>query len=236
VRLRDLAALYLVAGVACAVAIWRTSSRRGPGAAFSALLAVVLWPLWAPIALTGPTRVRTRHASPGRAVAGSPVAATAARIEDSLREGVAACAGTSFEAMLSRDAADRIAAEVRRAAERHAELGEMLARDGLDVGAAEARLEELQRVGASPRAVSTARLHLDNVRRLVTLRERDAQALDELSDLVQALRAQLVLARYAGPQADGAFGMVSDLWARVEGLGVALGADVAEEPGPAEVA
>ncbi|MFT3773425.1 MAG: hypothetical protein QM820_49240 [Minicystis sp.] len=44
-------------------------------------------------------------------------------------------------------------------------------------------------------------------------------------NLVQALRAQLVLARFAGSQPEGAGGIVSELWARVEGLGVALGAD-----------
>jgi hypothetical protein len=65
-------------------------------------------------------------------------------------------------------------------------------------------------------------MHLDNVRRIEALRDRDARALEELADLVGALRAQLALARFAGSQAEGTSGIVSEMWARVEGLGAAL--------------
>lgn len=225
--LEDLAILYLVVGVACAIAIYRTAPTRDAMAIVSAAVAVPLWPLWAPVALTGKKRGDARARADRAPDPGSPLAAAAERIEAALREGVDACAGTSLEALLPRDAADRIAAEVRRAAGRHAEIGELLARDGFDLASAEARLAELQAAGGSPRAVGTARLHLDNVRRLAALRERDERAIAELSDLVQALRAQLVVARFAGSQPEGASGIVSDLWARVEGLGVALGADEA---------
>jgi hypothetical protein len=235
--LGDLVVLYLVVGLACAVAVYRTSPAAGASRAASAALAVPLWPLWAPIALTSGKRPSPppAGASPGPA---TPVTEAAARIEAALREGVEACVGTSLEALLPRDAAQRIAAEVRRAAGRYAEIGALLGREGFDLAAAEAKLRALTDADASPRALSTARLHLDNVRRLVALRERDARALDELADLVQALRAQLVLARFAGSQAEGAGGIVSDLWARVEGLGVALGADdvLPSLPDRAEVA
>lgn len=225
--LTDLAALYLIAGLACAVAIYRSAPEPGVAAVASAALAVPLWPLWAPIALTESKRPRPR-AREGReaeAPPSSPVAAAAARIESALREAVEACAGTSLEALLPRAAADRISAEVRRAADRHAELSALVGREGFDLVAAEARVADLASADASPRAASTARLHLDNVRRLLAMRDRDALALDELADLVQALRAQLVLARFAGSQAEGAGGIVSEVWARVEGLGVALGVD-----------
>lgn len=229
--LGDLGVIYLVAGLACAVAIYRSSPERGPRAIASAAVAVPIWPLWAPIALTAGRRASP---APRPAADGSPLAESAQRIEAALREGVEACAGTPLSALLPQGAADRIAAEVRRAAARHTELGQLLGRDGFDLAAAERRVAELTDPAASPRALSTARLHLDNVRRLAALRERDARALAELSDLVQALRAQLVVARYAGAQPEGASGIVADLWARVEGLGVALGAD--EEPAQAEVA
>jgi hypothetical protein len=221
--LRDLAAIYLVLGVACAVAIYRTSPERGVSALASAALAVPLWPLWGPVVLTStkrPPAPALSALSPS-----SPVAGAAARIEAALREGVAVCAGTSLEALLPRDAADRISAEVHRAARRHDELSALLGREGFDRAAAEARLAELTRAEASARALSTARLHLDNVRRLGAMRDRDARALDELADLMQALRAQLVVAQFEGAQAEGAGGIVSEMWARVEGLGVALGDD-----------
>jgi hypothetical protein len=68
-------------------------------------------------------------------------------------------------------------------------------------------------------------VHLENVRRIAALRDRDARALEELADLVGALRAQLALARFAGSHAEGTSGIVSEMWARVEGLGAALADD-----------
>lgn len=234
--LTDLAVLYLLAGLACAVAVYRAAPLPGARAVAAAALAVPLWPLWAPIALTERQRPRARDAGDRDGGApsvpsSSPVAAAAARIDAALREAVDACAGTALESLLPRAAADRIAAEVRRAADRHAELSALVGREGFDLAAAEARVRALTAREASPRAVSTASLHLDNVRRLLAMRDRDALALDELADLVQALRAQLVLARFAGSRAEGAGGIVSEVWARVEGLGVALDVDLGVEEG-----
>lgn len=212
--LADLAVLYLIVGLACAVAIYRTSPEPGRRAVASAALAVPLWPLWAPIALT--VRGGSRPAP--------PQGDAAKRVMAALDEGVEACASTPLEALLSRDAAARIAVEVTRAADRHAELEELLRRDGFALDEASQRVAELERSGASARALAPARLHLDNVKRLAALRDRDALALEELADLVQALRTQLVLARFAGSPVAGASGIVSEVWARVEGLGAAIDA------------
>ncbi|WP_437685083.1 hypothetical protein [Sorangium sp. So ce176] len=227
--LRDLSVLYLIAGLACAVAVYRAARAVGGGerrrAAFSAALCMPLWPIWAPVALTA------RRAEPG----GTPgTSAAAARVQGALREGVSACAGTSFEALLSREAASRIEAEVARAAARHAELDALLRQSGFDEAAAAARVAEIERGGAgSGRALATAHLHLENIRRLRAMRDRDARALEELADLVQALRTQLVLARFAGSSVEGVGGIVSEVWARVEGLGAAIdahGGVASEEP------
>lgn len=215
--LRDLALLYLIAGLACAVAVYRSSTDSRPKAVASAALAVPLWPLWAPIALTTAQRS-------GSAALSAATADAAARVKRALQEGIESCAGTSYESLLSRDAASRIDASVTRAAARHAELDALLRREGFDAAAASARVLDLEKSGASLRAVATARLHLDNVRRLHAMRERDARALDELADLVQALRTQLVLARFAGSSVEGVGGIVSEVWARVEGLGAAMDA------------
>ena len=48
-RLVDLAALYLLTGTACAVALYRRDPARG---VLNAITALPLWPLWAPIAWT----------------------------------------------------------------------------------------------------------------------------------------------------------------------------------------
>ena len=146
-------------------------------------------------------------------------------MQEALREGVEACAGTSLEGLLSTDAAARIAAEVARASARQAELEALLTKDEFDLQAAEARALSLEKEAGSPRAIATARLHVDNIRRLCALRDRDARSLDELADLVQALRTQLVLARFEGSSVEGASGIVSEVWARVEGLGAAMDTD-----------
>ena len=271
-RLADLALLYAAAGVACAVAIYRTEGGSRARALAAAALAIPLWPLWAPIALTSTRRAPRPAWGPapggegaGRAAAKRPAGArrgapdAAARLEAALHEGVEACAGTALEALLSKGAAARIAAEVARAAARRDELGTLLARDDFDLRAAERRVADLERErGASPsapgalpedrapplhpRALTTARLHLENVRCLHALRVRDERALEELSDLVQALRTQLVLARFAGSSIEGASGIVSEVWARVEGLGAVMEAQDDDlvspppaPPGPAPV-
>jgi hypothetical protein len=229
--LADLAIVYLVLGACCGVAIYRASPEPRARAAASAAVAVPLWPLWAPIALTARRGAPARHAQGGEA----------ARIEAALRECVDACAAGPLESLLPRDAAERIGAGVRRAADRHAELGVLLARPDFDLAAAARRVAELERAGASARAVATARLHQDNVRRLHALRDRDARAMGELADLVQALRTQLTLARFgalgadldggaAGPPATASGqdigGIVAEVWARVEGLGAAMEGDL----------
>jgi len=57
------------------------------------------------------------------------------------------------------------------------------------------------------------------VLRLAQLRDADRRTLEEMGDALEALRSQIVLARVAAP---GSSDIVSELWARVEGLGAAL--------------
>lgn len=228
--LLDLGWLYLLVGVACAVAVvrrsgsWQTSAGRGQTAG-SAILTTLLWPLWAPIALTG-TPSSARRAGPRERSApqSASVATAVRRIDEALREGVDTAEGSALAALLPASAAERILAEVARVAARHAELEQLLHTPDFDVGRADARLAALEAAGGPARAIATARLHAENVRRLARLRDRDARALDELADLTAALRTQLVLARFAGSSVDGASGIVGEVWARVEGLSEAMDA------------
>jgi hypothetical protein len=227
--------LYALVGVACAVAVLRRSSgpheKAGMGAFWSAVATVPLWPLWAPFVLATP-RPRDRpvtaaDAGEGRTAVhatatheGETSRAARARIRRALDESVKAVAGTEVAPLFSRHVADRIAEEVGRVAQRIDELLGLTSSAGLDRAAAEQRLRALEtEAGASDRAVATARLQLESLMRLEALRASDARALDELADLLEALRAQLLLARYAGSAADGTSAIVSEVWARLEGLG-----------------
>lgn len=190
------------------------------GALASALMTVPLWPLWAPFALA-PARAR-EPASRSR----PENDALRARVDQALAEAVAAVAESPMSEVFTQRTATRIAAEVAQIAGRLADLGALAERNGFDREASARRLEELARSGASDRALAAARLQHDSLERLAELRAADARALEELAELLEALRTQLVLARYAGSPADGAPAIVSEVWARLEGLGAVL------DPGP----
>jgi hypothetical protein len=209
--LRDLLALYATIGVACAVAVMRRAEGPRAAALASALVTVPLWPVWAPFALG---RTRARRGPEGQG--------SVARIERALEEAVQAVAGTNMADVFSRQAAARIMAQVERVAVRLDELAGLAAQSGLDVAASRERLRALEERRAPERAVATARMQLESLLRLEQLKASDLCALDELADLLEALRTQLLLARYEGSSAEGVGAIVSEVWARLEGLGEAF--------------
>lgn len=203
----DLTLLYSIVGLGCAVVVYRKTHGPTKKRLASAAVAIPLWPIWVPIALIDDAPPRSRASD------------RAARIETELTEAVRAAAGSPFEVLLPRDAAEQIRAELDHALTRIAELDDVLAQPSLDIHAAEARVSELTQAGASRRAIRTAVLHRDNVARIQALRDKHVRAIEELAELVGALRSQLVLARYAGSSPEGVGGIVSEMWARVESLG-----------------
>lgn len=210
-NLSDLLVLYGAAGVASSAIVYKKNPERGRSALLSALLALPLWPLWLPVALTAQSRPPAR---PGPATGDTTRAA--------IWEAHEAVVGSPLEPLLPREAALRMLQEVERASERHRELVQLLGQRSFSAQAAEQRIEQLTRDGSSARSLAPARLHLENVRRLENLRSRDAQTLSELGELATTLRTQLVLARYAGSTPHDAGDIVSEVWARVEVLGSTL--------------
>lgn len=203
--LRDVIVVYLLVGVACAVAVVRRAPARGARLVASAALTVPLWPLWAPFALSGP---RSSGAS----------GAARARIERALGDAVSAVAGTELAPLFPRAGAARISAEVARLCAR---LDGMAAasEDSRETGR---RVEQLVAQGAPERVVATARRRHETAERLEALAAHDRQTLDELAELLEALRAQLVLARYGGTlggsSPEGAGALVTEVWARLEAM------------------
>jgi hypothetical protein len=220
VSLRDLLVLYGVVGVACAIAVVRRGRGSGASAVTSAMATVVLWPLWAPFALGTPA-ARLAGGGGGGGGGGAPAGALA-RIQRALDEAVRAVAGTPMSDVFPPRVAARIGAEVTRLSARLDELAALTARTGFDADASAQRLRDLEASGAPERTIVTARLQHESLTRLVQLRAADAQALDDLAGLLEALRTQLLLARYSGAAADGAGAIVSEVWARLEGIGTAF--------------
>ncbi len=224
-KLWDLAALYLAVGAACAVALYRRSPEKRRAALVNALTAIPRWPLWMPIAWTAKREAAQLDAEAGERVR---------RILMALEEGVASVLGTPLEKLLNGGAAEQIRREVERIAARHQELVTLLARDEFNPDVAERRLAALESSGAPVRLRASARLHLDNVRRLAELAERDRRALDELLGLVDALRTQLVLVRLSGSSVEGVGDIVNELWTRLESLNEASDELTRPPPRPAE--
>jgi hypothetical protein len=212
VSLRELCVVYLVVGVACAALVVRKGAMDASRLA-SVAATVVMWPLWAPFALGKPAVPRAPSARDGGAVA---------RIERALAEAVDAAEGTPMRDVFSRAVAARILAEVARVATRIGELRALAQRAGFDVAASARKLQSLESSGAPERTVATARMQHESLMRLEKILADDLQALDDLADLLEALRAQLLLARYAGSSAEGAEAMVGEVWARLEGLGAVM--------------
>ncbi len=218
--LRDLLTLYVVFGLCFAIAIYRSSPETNSSRLGSAALAVPLWPLWAPIALTA-----KRANTLGAAGQTTGTNTTLRRVQAALADAIASIQGTPLATLLPPEAALRIEAEVVRREKRLSELSTLFGKEAFDVVRLEARVLQLETSGGSARALSTARLELDNVRRLSALRDRDARGLEELCALVEALRTQVTLARFSGSSAADIGGIVGEVWARVEGLGAAIEAE-----------
>jgi len=207
-NLGDLGVLYSVAGALSGVVVYRRMQpERGLRALGSAALAVPLWPLWLPVLFASRQAERSVQRS------------GATETEAALLEGHEAVRNTPLEPLLPRTAVDRLLRELRRASERYAELTSLLSKKGFDRAAAEERVTRLELRAESPRTLASARLHLENVIRLQRLAARDRRALEELSELIAALRTQLVFARYSGSTPGEAGDIVTEVWARVEMLG-----------------
>jgi hypothetical protein len=208
-RLVDLGLLYAGVGVACAVTLYRRAPVRNREALATALTAVPLWPIWAPIAWTARSEpAYSRHGSHARV----------SRIGAALDEAVELVRGSPLERVLGRESARTIMDEAERLSARNEELVQLLSREEFDIAAAERRLEALEHTRASPRVCASVRMHVENIRRLRNLAETEARALEELAALVGALRTELMVVKLSGSSADSVDDIVRDLSAHIEGL------------------
>jgi hypothetical protein len=198
--------MYFGVGALAAAVLARREATPAARAT-TAAAALLAWPLWAPIALS--------REPPAR---GPSTRGPEARILRALEEALEAVRGTPLATLLPQRSVEAMRASVARASQRVGELEAAVALPSHDPERARRRLEGLEAEGASSRTLATARVHLDNIERLARLLSRERRALDELADLCDALRSQLVLARYAGSNLHGIGDTVDEVAARVDGL------------------
>lgn len=204
----DLAIIYGVLGVGCAGCIVVVERQEGQVRLHSVLLAITIWPLWAPLALAKAPKQRS-------VIGGEEILSpTEALLEDAIQAG----AGTAFSDLLPKPAVDRITTALRRAELRKQELESLLGQPEFD---REHARQRLLAIGDSRNSAS-ARLHLENIERLHTLKQKSIDTTDELHELLAALRTQLVLARF-DTDVKGVDEIVDEVWNRVAGLNEALG-------------
>ena len=184
--------------IGAAIAIGCAIARRASVA--DVILLVTLWPIAAPLVLTG------RTDSIGQAESGELVAALAR-----------AQASPLASVLPDAETARVLQSRLREAALRLSELDEVLARPDFDPSAAEHRAGELTARGATA-AAATAQLRVRTLGQLRKLRERYRTELDEVRELIAQLVTQAELVRLQPSIAHASSELVRELVDRVEGL------------------
>ncbi len=208
-HLIDLGLLYVGLGVLTTFYLRWRQRVKGWARLGEWIITGLFWPFALALALSAPSAKAK----------GSPLDDPAER---ALGEAFEAVQGSKLESLLPESAVERLRLEIQRSRARLDDLSRVVQTQGLTVERVREHVSELERKGASERTLGSARLQLDNAMRLAELRRRDSQVLEELTELLRVLRAQLVLARYAGSAPAGIADVVNEVWARVEVLGISL--------------
>lgn len=185
---------YLAIGVFAVLAV---SALRGAPKLGDALLTIVMWPLWAPLALARDPQDHREQELLG-ALARAQASPLAAVLPDA-------------------ESARVLASRLREASQRLAELDDVLSRPDFDPATASLRARDLERRGAL-QAAATADLRVKTLGQLRTLRERYRSELEEVHELIAQLVTQAELVRLQPAAAQSSSELVRELVSRVEGL------------------
>lgn len=195
--------LYGLIGILIAAACdLRQRDRSLTARLTSAVLALSAWPLWGPIVWLQPA---------GIAPAGE--SQLVVRCRRALAEARQAVQGSSLDNLLPERLIAQLLHGLHQVEGRHQELTQLLARPEFQSNG------DAANTGLS-RTRPALRAYDDNVRRLRELRQRDERILDEIAELAEALRTQLLVARYSGANDPGASigDLLTALATRVESM------------------
>ncbi|MCB9785252.1 MAG: hypothetical protein H6744_01040 [Deltaproteobacteria bacterium] len=211
----ELAIIYLLVGLGCAVALASRAGALGPRA-IDAGLALLLWPLIMPFAL-----MRAREPAPD---------ADVSAVESAFLDAVRRAAATPLGKLLpDAEVARALGVRLREAAARVADIDGLLAQPDFSLERAQRRRAELQR-GGDRLALDAVEGRIQNLLRLSALRDRFARELDAVAELLAQLRTQAEVVRLSGGPDGDTRERVAELLARIEGLDAVLGDDPALPP------
>lgn len=185
---------YAAVGVLAVIVV---SIARGVPRPSDAVLTLVMWPLWVPLALARDPRDHREQELLG-AIARAQASPLASVLPDA-------------------DSARVLASRLREASQRLGELDDVLARPDFDPAEAVRRAKELEARGAKS-AAATADLRVRTLGHLRTLRERYRSELEEVHELIAQLVTQAELVRLQPSVAQSSSELVRELVSRVEGL------------------
>jgi hypothetical protein len=201
--------IYGVMGVLIALACdYRHRDKAISARLTSAVLALAAWPLWGPIAFLQAPNLNL-----------STESFLLGRCRQALAEARQVVQGTTLDALLPERLITQLLTGLGQVEARHNELTALLQRPEF-----QSRLDGAHSTahgpGSPPGTRPGARAHDENVRRLNELRQRDERLLDEIAELAEALRTQLLVARYSGANDPGAHvgDLLSALATRVESM------------------
>jgi hypothetical protein len=197
--------VYLLIGVLVAAACdWKQTNRTLGTRLTSLVLALSAWPLWGPIVWL--------HPAPGLPAGESQLVVRCRRALAEAREAVQ---GSPLDSLLPERLISQLLTGLNQVEGRHRELSQLLSRPEF-----QRRTEAPSGTEHDPRARPALRAYDDNVRRLRELRQRDERVLDEIAELAEALRTQLLVARYSGSGDPGASigDLLTALATRVESM------------------
>ena len=205
-------ACYVAVGIAITIGALVFASRRL--AAADVVMLLLLWPIAAPIVLTGSARSETDEPELVTAIERASASPLASVLPDA-------------------ETARVLQGRLHEASDRLAELEVVLARPDFDPVAAERRARELSTRGATA-AANTAQLRVRTLGQLRALRERYRAELEEVRELIAQLVTQAELVRLQPSIAHASSELVRELVTRVEGLGELFAYQASLDVVPAE--
>lgn len=225
---------YLVIGLSTAAAVGLAERRKlGPATVLSMLGAVLFWPLYLPLLLSGSRQVAVERSAPI-----APPDELSQAIEQIERELNAALAGLDgwAEHVLNRNSGrlGELRSALEAQADRIREMDLLLARE--ESPTPDAPLAADEEADSAERRRKSTQARFDNMRRLAEVRRRARGDMLDTFAWIRELVSMIHLAKFTGAPASRAEELVAQIAAAVESISIVATGDAPRANQPASAA